>query len=101
MYQSKTIEQAYQAFEKANKKYSEQEVNNLDEALRNLKSYQASRHLIGRWNAEWGHVENVPSQLRRDMLIVDYLVQQKSMKLSQAAALWSDWEDYEYDLINA
>ena len=55
--------------------------------------------LRGRWEKQWGHVALVPDQLVRDMLIVDYMVQQKNMEFTSACDIWNKWEGYEFALL--
>lgn len=99
MYPNKTIEKAFKNFKKENTTFDKQEVKNLNEALKSLSSYKPSEHLKGRWKDQWGHVALVPDQLVRDMLIVDYMVQQKNMEFTSACDIWNKWEGYEFALL--
>ena len=87
MYPNETIRLAFKNFKAENKTFNDSEVSQLDEALMKLDKYQPSNHLVSQWNKNYGHVENVPSQLARDMLIVDYLVQRKDMSLNRATSV--------------
>ena len=100
-YSNPTTEQeALKRFALSPHGYSNLEMANLSDALRNHRNSTPSDHLKKVWSSQFGHVENVPSQLLRDQLIVDYLVKVTGMSLSRATDLWCDWEDEEYALLN-
>ena len=91
---------AYNLFEQKQNRFSEEELSCLKEALDNLLEYSPSDYLQEIWSVQYGHVENIPQQIVRDQLIVDYLVQQKNMDLHQAVGIWNAWEDEEFELLN-
>jgi hypothetical protein len=76
-------------------------VSLLMEALRNYREEGPTTDLVQSWNETYGHVENVPEQIYRDQLIVDYLHKRKGMDFENAADLWSAWEDHEFELIHS
>lgn len=100
-YSNPTTEQeALKQFALTPHRFTNLEMANLSKALRNHRDRTPSDHLKEVWSSQFGHVENVPDQLLRDQLIVDYLVQVSGMSLERAADLWSNWEDEEFDLLN-
>ena len=88
---------AFEKFEQESADYPYNCMRALEEALTNIDDLQPSRHLRQRWDA-YGGESMVSKQLKRDMLIVDYLVQKKGLSFDVANDMWCDWEDYEYEM---
>ena len=91
---------AYNLFEQKQTSFNDEQLSYLKEALDNLLEYTPSDYQQGIWSNQYGHVENIPQQIVRDQLIVDYLVQQKNMTLDQAVDISCAWEDEEFELLN-
>ena len=100
----KTEQMALRNFVKSQgetERFPKSSVSLLMEALGNYRQKGPSTDLVQAWNETYGHIENVPEQIYRDQLIVDYLHKRKGMELENAADLWSAWEDHEFDLIHS
>jgi hypothetical protein len=81
-------------------RWSDKQMVDLNEALTGYKKHQPSPEKVTGWVQQYGHEECVPPQVWRDGMIVDFLLIQKDYSLQEAVSLWSDWEDFEYDILN-
>ena len=88
---------AFEKFEQETAEYPYNFMRALEEALTNIGKTKPSSHLKKRWSM-YGGESMISDQLKRDMLIVDYMVQRKNVPFEVANEMWSDWEDYEYEL---
>lgn len=89
---------AFEKFEQETAEYPYNYMRALEDAVSKIGKTEPSRHLKQRWSDHFGGEMFVPEQLKRDMLIVDYMVQRKSVPFDVANEMWSDWESYEYEL---
>ena len=89
------IEQkAYENFLVKQDSWSQEEINHLNDALDNYIVWKPSPEVKA-------HIEShpwEPLQVVRDRKIVDQLVTKGGMSIGDAVGLWSDWEDYEFEI---
>ena len=97
-YSTREIEQqALEAYAAADGRNPDS-VKLMSAALNGYRKHKVCVEVAGQILAEIDHP--AADQLRRDRTIVDYLVQVEGIPPNGAANIWSDWEDYEYDLLN-
>lgn len=92
--------EAYKLFCKENttrQVYKTEELDYLEDALDNYILHKASPELAS--YLEEHPLE--PLQVVRDRKIVDYLYAVKGLTLKRSVRLWSDWEDFEFELREA
>ena len=88
--------QAFENFKTSNKTYDDIDVSRLEDALENWVTYTPCQ-LVQEYLKEH---PNEPLQVTRDRLIVDYMIERGGLSMNEAVDLWSDWEDFEYELRN-
>lgn len=88
---------AFEKFEQETAEYPYNFMCALKEALTNIGNTKPSNHLKKQWSMRGGEAL-ISDQVKRDMLIVDYMVQQKEVPFEIANDMWADWEDYEFEL---
>ena len=87
-------EKSFEKFKSENKTYCDMDVNRLEDALKNWTTYSPGPDIRHHLDTH----PNEPLQVVRDRLIVDYMIERGGLALEKAAKLWSDWEDYEYEM---
>ena len=94
------IQAAYDNWRKESKlAKSKKARTDLKEALTNYEDFTPTPEVKTQLNLERVSGHPCYEQLYRDRLVMDYLVVEKGYTISKACDLWSDWEDYSYDLI--
>ena len=88
------IKTSFENFKAANKDYSTTEVDQLEEALTNYMTFTPCEQ-VRNYHKQNPHL---PLQLVRDGLIVDYLHTKLGLTQSRSTELWSDWEDFEFEV---
>ena len=88
------IKSSFNKFKSENKDYSAKEVNQLEEALTNYMTFTPCEQ-VRSYHKQNPHL---PLQLVRDGLIVDYLHTKLGLTQSRSTELWSDWEEYEFEV---
>lgn len=69
------------------------------EALQNYEDFTPTPEIKTQLDLERLTGHPCYEQLYRDRLVMDYLVVMKGYTVNNACTLWSDWEEYSYDLI--
>ena len=98
-FDAKTELEAFNQFKSEQTSFTDIEMAALEKALRNYRDVCVSAELTKGWNDTFGGATFVPPQLKRDQSIVDFMHRRIGMELEVVTRLWSEWEDYEYNLI--
>ncbi len=87
---------AFKKFKAEQDSYSQDEIDSLAKAIEYSADSKPSYRLLNSWRSSFGSADFVPTQYKKDTLMVDYLVSKRAMEFERAIELFDDFDSIRF-----